>query len=932
MNLNKARTLLSKLPVKDRDKNISVPFTFNPNQVKAFEIIKKCYAVDQWIRVAILKARRVGMSSLMDALLFCHCLTRPQAHGEIVAHLKEISEKGLFRVPKDLGDGLNSKIDCCEVRTRDILFHHTEGDSRLDIATAGSVGGGRGLTLTGLHLSEAAQYPGTNSFLGILPAVSKAPDTIIAIESTAFGRVGLGEAFYNFWQSANRKGREWNGYTPIFLSWLDDPGCRADTRGATDAPATDLERELMRKPFHATKEQIAWMRLVLEGECDGSESMFCVTGDQKISTQRGIIPISEANEGEETESGIISKIYRNGVKPTVLVRTENNYFIRCTPNHPIMTVRDGFQNAVDCLEKRINLGIPRFATHLYNMDVPDHGFVEVDESCARFLGYFVTDGSFYIGKYNNRPCSYHHVLSLVGDWKDQDVADILAKDFERVVGRPIQRRKFAHSNCWEFRAGHKPFLNFSKAFGIFNDSRPHRKVCVPECIFRSPKHVVREFLRAVFEGDGSASGYGIRLFSNHDALLYGAQLLLLGFGITSRIKDKWLLMYGEECEAFQESIGFLGARKTAQAHKLKRTGLGRRPLPLTMTDKVVSITPSGDAEVFDLTVEPTHRFVVSGMVCHNSQEYPWEPSVAFVSTGDPAFTPQEMNYARQTIQPPAFIGHLERSSGKPVFIEDRRGKLMVWEKPREKCWYFIGVDCARGMEQETGRATGDFAAYTVLNGTTGKIAARFSDWINPEAIADDVDKVGRWYSGSNNFAMVNIELTGNLGLWAQKIMRDTYFYPNLYVWRGKDDTRTGKPRNSLGWETTSRTRDLLLSTFRGKLREGMKRVPGGLEVLDREIVDQMDNCSMSTGLRWEVQHGHDDTLMSCFLAVIACAQYPPPNIASFKGNYLETKDAQHASLQAAMKPQASLERALKADLNFIMRPDKQRRHSTLGRL
>lgn len=586
MILPKARTLLSKLLIKDRDKNISVPFIFNPNQEKAYNICCSTYEKQKSLRLIVVKARRVGMSSLMDALLFCHCLSRPQAHAEIVAHLKEISEKGLFRVPKDLGDALNSKIECCEVRTRDIIFHHTSGDSRLDIATAGSVGGGRGLTLTALHLSEAAQYPGTNSFLGILPAVSKAPDTIIALESTAFGRIGIGEAFYKFWQSANRKGREWNGYTPIFLSWLDDPGCRADASGAYDAPATDLERELMHKPFNATKEQIAWMRLVLEGECDASESMF-------------------------------------------------------------------------------------------------------------------------------------------------------------------------------------------------------------------------------------------------------------------------------------------------------------------------------------------------------SQEYPWEASVAFVSTGDPAFTPQEINYARATVKEPVHTGHLERSSGKPVLVEDRRGKLLVWELPHDKCWYYIGADCARGMEQETGRSTGDFAAYSVINGTTGKKAARFSDWVNPEVIAEDLDKVGRWY----NNAMINIELTGNLGLWAQKIMRDKYFYPNLYVWRGRDDSKAGKGKNSsLGWETTSRTRDLLLSTFRGKLREGMKDIPGGYEPCDRELVEQMDNCSMSAGLRWEVQHGHDDILMADFLAIISIAQYPPPNIANFKGNYLETKESKHASLQAALKPQASLERALRADLNFIMRTDKQRKHSTLGRI
>src|SRR6516165_1578212 len=61
MNLDRSRILLSKLHIKDRDKNISVPFKFNPNQVKAFNVIKHHYAQYGSIRVIILKARRVGM-------------------------------------------------------------------------------------------------------------------------------------------------------------------------------------------------------------------------------------------------------------------------------------------------------------------------------------------------------------------------------------------------------------------------------------------------------------------------------------------------------------------------------------------------------------------------------------------------------------------------------------------------------------------------------------------------------------------------------------------------------------------------------------------------------------------------------------------------------------------------------------------------------
>lgn len=586
MNLDRARILLSKLPVKHRELNTSVPFILNPNQEKCFNILKRHYAEYGSIRAIVLKARRVGMSSFFDGLAFCHCLARPQAHAEIVAHLKDVADKGLFRVPKDLGVSLNDKFNgACDVRTRSIVFPHSLGESNLDIATAGSVGAGRGLTLTYLHLSEAAQYPGQESFLSILPAVSKAPDTVIVLESTAQGKTGIGETFYEYWNSANRTGAKWNGFVPIFLSWLDDPACFRPAHEAEDAPANDFEKDLMGKPFNATLGQIAWMRMVMEGECRGSELMF-------------------------------------------------------------------------------------------------------------------------------------------------------------------------------------------------------------------------------------------------------------------------------------------------------------------------------------------------------SQEYPWTPEVAFVASGDPAFTTSELKYSFGTKTPAIARGSFTQSGDKPVFLKNPRGKLFIWEMPQRNCHYYIGVDCARGIEAETGRASGDFAAYVVLNGTTGDVAARFSDWVNPIEMANDVDKAGRFY----NNAMMNIELTGNLGLWCQQVLRDQYRYPNWYIWKGKDDKMPGKSKShAMGFETQGRSRDLLLATFRGKLHDGMDNRPGGLALKDEELISQMDKMTMATGMRWEIEHGHDDVFMACCFAVIACAQYPPPNIISWKANYLD-KDKSAISKMAGLKPQENLQLALRQDLAMILRPAPKRCRSILGEI
>jgi hypothetical protein len=523
------------------------------------------------------------MSSYIDGLAAMHCLARPQAHAMVVAHLKDVADKGLFRVPRDLCVSLNDHIPgAADVRTRSIVFPHSLGASNLDIATAGSVGAGRGLTLSFLHLSEAASYPGDKSFVSILPSVSKAPDTVIALESTAQGRTGIGETFYEYWNSANSTGPKWNGFTPIFLSWLDDAAAVRPAHEAEDAPASDFEKELMGKPFNATLGQIAWMRMVLEGECRGSELMF-------------------------------------------------------------------------------------------------------------------------------------------------------------------------------------------------------------------------------------------------------------------------------------------------------------------------------------------------------DQEYPISAERAFVATGDPAFTAAEIRYAMSTKKTPIGRGSFEKEGTGAKFIKNVRGKTYLYEERKEKCTYYVGVDCARGIEQDTGRATGDFAAYVVLNGTTGDVAARFCDWVNPIEMAADVNLAGRYF----NNAMMNIELTGNLGLWCQQVLRDQYQYPNWYIWKGKDDKIWGKSKShAMGFETQGRSRDLLLATFRGKLHDGMKNIPGGLALCDEELCRQMDLMTMATGMRWEIEHGHDDVFMACCFAVIACAQYPPTNIISFKGNTLDKDKAGHPAINA-LRPQQDLEHALYRDRMMILRPDKKSCRTTM---
>jgi hypothetical protein len=251
-------------------------------------------------------------------------------------------------------------------------------------------------------------------------------------------------------------------------------------------------------------------------------------------------------------------------------------------------------------------------------------------------------------------------------------------------------------------------------------------------------------------------------------------------------------------------------------------------------------------------------------------EYPWCPEVAFVATGNPAFTMDEVSLARETVMPPIAVGNFEssvddhtRRAADVRFVKSARGQFLLWELPMKGCRYYIGGDAAKGEDNREG----DFASLVGWNGTTGDQAFRFADRITPEALADAADMTGRWY----NMAMVNIEITGGWGATTQNFLRDRYHYPNIYRWRGhRDDAVQRKARTAYGFTTSYDSKRMMF----GHYKEGLRART--LKPKDAGLVQQMSRSSWSDYGRWDPIRGHDDVMIAALLARIAWAQYPPP--------------------------------------------------------
>jgi hypothetical protein len=246
-------------------------------------------------------------------------------------------------------------------------------------------------------------------------------------------------------------------------------------------------------------------------------------------------------------------------------------------------------------------------------------------------------------------------------------------------------------------------------------------------------------------------------------------------------------------------------------------------------------------------------------------EMPSTPEEAFVATGNPAFTIEEMQFANNAIVKIPWQGRcvLTTDQKHGQLQKGTDGPLVVYETPQKGHHYFAGVDSARG--EESTMAPGDYAGIVVWNAETGDLAARYMSRVSPEELAPVAAALGYYF----NSAMLNVELN-NIGYVTMKALRDTYYYPNQYLWKGRDDRADrSKHGSAYGFETSDRYRKMMFSLFRTALHE--KRVVPK----DKIFVEQMKKAKLEMNWRWTVAVGHDDILMAGFLGWIALEQNHP---------------------------------------------------------
>ncbi len=230
----------------------------------------------------------------------------------------------------------------------------------------------------------------------------------------------------------------------------------------------------------------------------------------------------------------------------------------------------------------------------------------VDERLATFLGYLTGDGHISDVK---------RTIGLTSG--DESQADDFIRLTNELFG--ITPVKKWDETKWRIRFSSRDVQDFLVHLGLKTGPCAREKT-VPDCILRSPGPVVAAFLRALYDCDGYAGKAGVILSTSSTEMSKVVQLLLLNFGVLStRVPHKdgcWHVhTLGKAAVAFQKEIGFGLPRKreALRAYIDGHSWFKEQP----WEDEVVSVE-RGRADVYDISVETTHRYAAQGFINHNS--------------------------------------------------------------------------------------------------------------------------------------------------------------------------------------------------------------------------------------------------------------------------------------------------------------------------
>jgi lon-related putative ATP-dependent protease len=399
----------------------------------------------------------------------------------------------------------------------------------------------------------------------------------------------------------------------------------------------------------------------------------CLVADERVFLGNGAIAkigtfgnyhleaINESvmvGKGTKTAKATVFHSYKN--QPIIEVITESGKSIKGTPNHPLLTVTKKYVGkrkiAHVKTKKEIEVDWYRPSQEWKRLDE-----IKVGDRVAVVSGVRCTisryiETNFAPVKRNRYGPKFHGKLPrrvtpalgslfgyIIGDgWVDSNrerIGFVVAHDEEDILPQLISFVKesfgidpYIYTRSRAGRGMTMYYVEISNQ-DIYRNLHFLKEKRVPDLILRSGNEVAASFLRWLFTADGTVYNHGrgrsgVSLKSKNVELLRDVQMLLLRFGIESRINGfqssslstvpALYITRGRDIIKFNKKIGFACRKKRNMADSLAVEAAMFARNRKQRSERVIKVIHGGIADVFDIEVPEGHRFIANGIISHNT--------------------------------------------------------------------------------------------------------------------------------------------------------------------------------------------------------------------------------------------------------------------------------------------------------------------------
>jgi hypothetical protein len=272
------------------------------------------------------------------------------------------------------------------------------------------------------------------------------------------------------------------------------------------------------------------------------------------------------------------------------------------------------------------------------------------------------------------------------------------------------------------------------------------------------------------------------------------------------------------------------------------------------------------------------------------QEFPPTEDYAFVMTGTSFFsnarcTDAVKNLKRKHFDCYRYSFGVNFQDTEVIKSTERLATLKVWEEPVDTAYYVIGADPAYGSSDWADRFC--IQVFRVYADGMEQVASFATSEMNTYQFAWVIAHLAGAYKNST----LNLEINGPgqavinelknlkrqaaaMGSALGKDLMDVYANMQNYIWR-RNDTLGGMS-NSIGWLTTSATKERMLTYMKDFFERGM------MDIYDMDTIEEMKTMVRDGGSIEASGRNKDDRVIASALAAAAFAEQVQPRLIAQK--------------------------------------------------